>query len=365
MRIWFREFDRWWYCQVGDRQIKLAKGKRNKAEANRRFKQVKIPPKPVHLRKVTIAAIRDAFLESSAVNHDPETTDWFRRFLGQFCDTFGHLRPEAIKGDELTKWLNAEKRIKNGKKPKNGPQGYRVIHWTSSTKNAAARCVTQPFHWAAREKLLIENPLKDFKKPSMRRRQRILTPDERRSVLAAARDREFKMYLFALGNTGARPGEIRKVTAAQFRLPGIWLFDEHKTDDDGEPRVVFLPPPMAKLCQKLARKHPEGPLFRMASGKPWTRGSVRSRLRTIRRKLKLEAGVCAYAYRHTWITDGLVAGEDIHTMATLAGHKNTKMIETHYSKLSRMVDHMRQVATRVARTQARDTSPKIHRDPAA
>src|SRR5262245_21753999 len=61
-------------------------------------------------------------------------------------------------------------------------------------------------------------------------------PRPRRSSLVLAehnrgrrtRTKEAKMYL-ALGNTGARPGEIRSVTAKQFRLPGVWVFEEHKT----------------------------------------------------------------------------------------------------------------------------------------
>ena len=223
-KAWFREYDGWWYCQVGDKQLKLAKGKRNKSEANKRLRQIQaqnLRGTPAHLARVTVAQLRDAFLKFSEASHHPETTDWFQRFLGQFCNQFGHLKPHAVHEDQVVAWLNAEKRIRRGKK-KDGTFVYRTIRWSSSTKNAAARCVTQLFNWALKRGLVTKNPLKHLKKPPMRRRRRILGVDERKAILAATRDRHFKMYLYALGSTGARPGEIREVTAGHFREPGLW-----------------------------------------------------------------------------------------------------------------------------------------------
>ena len=176
-KAWFREFDGWWYCWVNGRQIKLARGKRNKAEANRRLDQIKAQhpkPTPVYARKLTVSDLRDSFLFFSAANHEPDTTDWFRRCLGQFCNRFGTLRPHAITEDLVNGWLNEEKRIKRGERVE-------TLRWSSSTKNAAARCVTQLFNWAINKKreLIAESPLRDFKKPPMRQRKRTLTSDER------------------------------------------------------------------------------------------------------------------------------------------------------------------------------------------
>lgn len=48
--------------------------------------------------------------------------------------------------------------------------------------------------------------------------------------------------------------------------------------------VVYLTPPMVKLCTRLAAEHPEGPLFLNSRGKPWTRNAIRCRFRTLRKR---------------------------------------------------------------------------------
>ena len=52
-----------------------------------------------------------------------------------------------------------------------------------------------------------------MKKPTQRRRDRVLTEDERREILAAIKDRAFREFSFAMMETGARPGEVRRVGA--------------------------------------------------------------------------------------------------------------------------------------------------------
>ena len=59
--------------------------------------------------------------------------------------------------------------------------------------------------------------------PPMGRRERILTPSERRVLFGGIRDKAFKLFVFSLVSTGARPSEIRRVTTTEF-LPGMWVF---------------------------------------------------------------------------------------------------------------------------------------------
>ncbi len=105
---------------------------------------------------------------------------------------------------------------------------------------------------------------------------------------------------------------------------------------------------MAELCRDLAREHPEGPLFRNTRGKPWTRNAIRIRFRNLRKRLGLAPGVVAYAFRHTYITDALEKGVPIASLAELAGHKDTRMISTVYSKLSQKRQHLAEMAAKAA-----------------
>src|SRR5262249_48959208 len=135
--------------------------------------------------------------------------------------------------------------------------------WATS-RRCAVICVKRAYNWAEGEGLLTANPMKKVKKPSPVRRERTVTQEEWDRLLGAVRDQEFKDFLYALRQTGCRPGEVRKVTAAQVNLElGVWIIEHHKTrKKTGVPRVVYLTPGMIELCRRLCAKWPEGPIFR-------------------------------------------------------------------------------------------------------
>jgi integrase len=118
--------------------------------------------------------------------------------------------------------------------------------------------VKRAFNWATSEGLLKENPLRGLKKPPASRRERILTAEEWEQLFAAVVDREFKDFLTAMRETGARPGEIRRVTADDVNLElGVWVLEHHKTrKKTGLPCVVYLTPVMLELCKQLCGTRP-------------------------------------------------------------------------------------------------------------
>ena len=77
---------------------------------------------------------------------------------------------------------------------------------------------------------------------------------------------------------------------------------------------------------------------------PCHRNAVRCRFRRLRQKLGLDAGVVAYAFRHSWTTDALEKGVPIATVAELLGHSDTKMVSAHYSHLHEKREHLRTAA---------------------
>ena len=214
----------------------------------------------------------------------------------------------------------------------------------------AVVAIKRAFNWADAEGLLQPNPIKAVKKPPQRRRDRVLTPGERQEILGAIKDRHFREFVFALMETGARPGEVRKVTAANVNLElGVWTFTEHKTAKrTGRPRVIYLTPAMVDLSRELMERFPEGPLFRGPRSKRGnTRNGVRCRFRRLREKLPHLKGVISYTYRATYATTALEKGVGIAQVAELLGHVDTKMVSQHYSMLSQQVQHMRDMAKKV------------------
>jgi integrase len=240
--------------------------------------------------------------------------------------------------------------------------------WKGCRRNAIA-AIRRLFNWAVKRKLIPENPILCVEKPPKRRRNRILSPLERESVYQAIRDEQFREFVFAMLETGCRPSEVAKVTASHVSSDGsMWIFEEHKTDRTGQARVVYLTLALQELTRKLIALYPSGPLFRSTrtvggTRKPWTRNAIRCRFRRLRQKfekarseLPLErrhevpdlTGLTAYVLRHTYATQALANGLSGPVVASLLGHRSTKMIDEHYGHLDQRGEVLKEAAKQAA-----------------
>ena len=111
-------------------------------------------------------------------------------------------------------------------------------------------------------------PDQEGRETRRRRRDRILTPEERLEILAAIKDEEFGDFVVRPPGDRLPPFGSRRVTASDVDLgQGVWAFEQHKTrQKTGKPRVVYLTPQMVELTRRLLEKHPDGPLFRNLRG---------------------------------------------------------------------------------------------------
>jgi len=100
-------------------------------------------------------------------------------------------------------------------------------------------------------------------------------------------DNEFRNYLVALQESGARTSEVAKVTAAEVDLSiGIWVLTDHKSAAvTGKPRVIYLSPRLLELTEDMIRQHPSDPLFPNRRGQQFNRNAIRCRFRRLQVKL--------------------------------------------------------------------------------
>jgi integrase len=271
----FRDSKQAWYLQLGKRQFSLGK---DRDEAFRRYRAILLHEEgkaPEPEKPLTVAQVCDLFLEWSSGHNDPRTYDWYKMFLQSFCDLHGGRGAMEPKPFHVTKWLDSHER------------------WGEATRRCATIAVKRAFNWAEAEGHLPANPLKNVKKGPPKRRERILTQDERHQILKKGRGKPFRQFVEALQETGCRPSEIAKVTAENVYLDlGVWVFPEHKTKKKtGKARVVYLTPAMVTLTRELVERNPQGPLFLNSRGKPWSRNAVRCRFRNLRRKIPALKGV--------------------------------------------------------------------------
>lgn len=333
----FRRFDGWWYVQIGKRQIKLAQGQDNEDAAWRAYYRVMakegpaVPAAP--FRDPTVTTVCNLFLDFSQKTNAPPTYEWYRDFLEDFCGFAGKLRLSELDSTHVAAWLD------------------RHPAWKGSRRGAIT-AVKRAFNYAYNEGKIDTNPMRRVKKPPPRARERDLTPKERQTIFENYPEGDcFRDYLFALENTGCRPGEVAAVTAEDVDLHNeLWILHKHKTEHStGRPRVVILTPEMLVLTKRLLAKQPDGPLFRNEDDRPWNRNSIRGRFRRVRKKLKLGNDLVAYLYRHAVCTDLLEAGAGIAQTAELLGHKGTETIMRHYNKLRERRQHLRAQITKATR----------------
>lgn len=332
----FRKHDGWWVVQLrqGNKrwQRKLVKGvppkgKDTEQQAYRLFNQLMAEGADYLAApdKIRMAELLKAFLEFSAANHKESTFNWYKFYLVTFDARYGSLRPHQVTPDVIEAWLKSK------------------VNWKGS-RRGAIMAMKRVLNWALDNRKITTNPLRKMKIPPSNRRQRFLTADERKQIFDCyAQGDPFRDFLFALEQTGSRPGEVSIVTAANVDLrTGVWNLEEHKTaGKTSEMRVIILTPPMIELTQRLIAANPEGPLFRNEDGKSWNRNSIRCRFRRVREKLKLGNDVVAYLYRHAVCTDLLEAGVGLAQTCEILGHKGTDMVMRHYNKLKQRRDHLR------------------------
>ena len=342
---WFRASKQAWFVQHNGRQCRLGDHpegapppKKSKAGWNvpdtirdAFYKLMARDPATMPRAEDILAAqVCDLFLDFAERHNEPGTYRWYRYFLQSFCERHGRILAKDLRPIHVTRWLDANP------------------DWDGGRRNAVI-AVKRAFNWADRQGVLSPNPLRNVEKPPPRRRTRILTDAERGEILGAIKDKKFRDFVFALQQTGCRPSEVARLTAADVNLElGVWVLDRHKAAKrTGEPRVVYLNEVMLELSRTLVAKRPEGPLFPSYKlGRPFTGNAIRTRFRRLRKKLPhLKHFVC-YNLRHTYATDALANGVPAAQVAELLGHNSIRMVEQHYGHLSQKVDAMRGAAER-------------------
>ncbi len=352
-KVWYRKSVGCWYAtfteNAGQSQLKLISGPNDRATKKlaeaKLLDELKLRPtakKPSRkaLAWITARDVLKGFLRFSKKNHEPTTYAWYKNFFKTFAGRFGNVRVNQLAKKHVLRWIEKAK-------------------YNATSANRAVGALKAAFNWAVAEEHIPVNPIAHVKKPRGLTRDRILTMDERGLILMSAKGQAFREYLAALTLTGARPGEVARVSKETVDLDrGIWIFTKHKTaKKTGKPRIIYLCPEALELTKKLLAEHPEGPIFRNSRGKPWTRNAIRIRFRNLRKKHPQLKGIIAYSYRSSFATDALEQGVPDTTVATLLGHTNTGTLHKFYARLSHKVDHLKNAAAKATQGPKTDVSP--------
>jgi integrase len=171
----------------------------------------------------------------------------------------------------------------------------------------------------------------------------------------------FGLVLRLLEHTGARPGEIYNATADSWNQElGAFVYHAmpepekhegftHKTARKGKDRLIFISDrELRGVVELLCQKHPSGPILRNIVGQPWTDNAIWWRFDNLKEKLGLNRKITPYSYRHTSITNMILAGHPWGLIAEAHG-TSLQMLQRHYSHLD---GHQQAMASFWAKAQA-------------
>ncbi len=220
--------------------------------------------------------------------------------------------------------------------------------WGPTTKRNAITAVMRGLNWAVKNLGLARNPIKGMEKPEARKATSVVSPEEFERLLAAVKDARFRDLLAVSYDTGCRPQEAKALEARHLQLDKKRaVLPASEAKGRKHPRTIYLPTARSlEAVTRLARLHPEGPLFRNRLGNRWTGMAVKCRMEDLEGVLGRR--VTHYTLRHSRITDWLVSGVDSHVVAKLSGHQDSSMLDSTYSHVQDDYEYMLGQAARKA-----------------
>jgi integrase len=253
--------------------------------------------------------------KSEAAAYDVECR--FRRLVND--DPIGRIELEKLKPAHVTAWR--ERLLKRG-------SAKNTVNRNLETLRAALnhahdeRKVASDFAWSKALRALKVDPTEG-------RRTLYLDLAQRQRIIQQA-SAEFRPLLIAWNLLPLRPGEI-----AQCKVEHLNQRQKTLTIPQGKTAARTVPlsdEAFAHFAQCAKNKLPAAWLIARADGSQWRRTSWGREMRSAASKAKLPPATVAYVLRHSTITDLIVAGVDIMTVAKLSG-TSVVMIDKFYGKL--------------------------------
>lgn len=206
------------------------------------------------------------------------------------------------------------------------------------------------FRRACRERWIAVNPYADLEVPRWHTRARAeMLPRDYVAIMRAS-PRWLRHILFVLWNTGMRPNEALRLTAADIR-DGCAHVANKARQHQGPVRLVGLPPAVERFLLHLARRRPSGPLLRSLTGRPLHPRQVAKYLHVVTVRLGL-THLTAYSCRHAYATQAREAGVEALRVDAQLGHspglRGLGILEHYSGRLRLAAGYLREIAEEIA-----------------
>lgn len=246
-----------------------------------------------------------------------------------YSETIGKLALDKLKSSTVQKWRDEqiedddeadEEDVRRSKDSAN-----RNLDTLKAALNMALnnRLVSTDGGWKT---------VKRFPKVKVQRRGAFLSKEQRKELLDACAD-DLKMLVKAMLLTGARPGELAKLSACDYDKGLGCLTLTGKTG----PRTVAISTAAATFFNDASKdKIGNAPMLATSYGQRWNKDIWKKVFKESVTAAKLPDTVVMYCLRHTAISEMILAGMDSFVVAKLSG-TSVAMIEKTYGHLKHSV----------------------------
>ncbi len=307
----------------------------NRDEAFKRWHEIEAHRQEITVN-VEVTVLLTQFLDYVQQHRAPATYQQYAVAVDSFSAWLLRKRPglkvSELRRGHLIEW--ADERFPLKRPGKKG--GY-----AKDTVRDMMANVQRAFNWAVEMDKIPYSPIAKVKKPGKVSRDTCLLPGQWNQVLAKVTPGPFRDFLVTLRFTGCRPQEVRRIEARHLFLdqnPPFWTLEPELVKGGREARITPLIGPMPELVRRLAEQYPEGAIFRNRDGNPWTGSALHSACYRLMQKLDFAVRLGTYTLRHTFRNHAGVNHAEDAAVATVMGHKDTRMGRTAYNHYCRFPD---------------------------
>jgi integrase len=162
-------------------------------------------------------------------------------------------------------------------------------------------------------------------------RIRYLTIAEAQRLVNAC-DGEFRPLVQAALQTGARYGELARLTVADFNPDaGTVAIRQSK---GGKPRHVVLTDEGVALFKQCCAGRAGSDLVFSRNGGAWLKSQQGRPMVEAVKRAKIKPVIGFHGLRHTWASLAVMNGTPLLVVAKNLGHSDTRMVERHYGHLA-------------------------------
>lgn len=259
------------------------------------------------------------------------TLKWYESYLAPWQEALGEKLVEEISIDELRDCFQ--------KLRKEVSSIYTLFNYVRACKRL--------FKWAVEEDLIIDNPAKKLKKPSLPKKSPAgIDENDFIALLEAAQrsptpERNLAILHF-LFDTGVRVGGAASLTIENLNLPARRAIVLEKGRGGKKERVVFFQPQTAEILQiwlETRTNNPEKRVFGL------NESGIYQMLERLAKQANIKGRWNPHAFRHGFARRLLSKGLSIGILSHLMGHSNVQVTIEFYGRFAN--DELQQIYDQV------------------